>query len=195
MSDPDQRSRKAMNELPRVLRLIETFRAAQTSRRDFARRHRLHPSALSRILRIGELPDALLEELAAFERLSRTHLEVIATAPEERRPELIARAREGRSTYSLRERRETTAVAVAATPTTAIETPEAEGRDESPDEQNASAETDPRARELADTLGASCEETRAFALELLSVLMKGSPERVRSSLEQFRAARRAPSRA
>jgi hypothetical protein len=191
MSDPDQRSRKAMNELPRVLRLIESFRAAQTSRRDFARRHRLHPSALSRILRIGALPDALLEELASFERLSRTHLEVIATAPAERRPELIARVRAGRSTYSLRERRETTAVAVAAGQTTAIEA----AADESEDEKNENDEPDPRARELAQTLGASCEETRAFALELLSVLMKGSPERVKSSLEQFRAARRAPSRA
>src|SRR5436190_2076502 len=108
MSDPDQRSGKVMNELPRVLRLIEAFRSAQTSRRDFARRHRLHPSALSRILRIGELPDELLSELASFERLSRTHLEVIATAPEERRSELVASAREGRSTYRLRERRETT---------------------------------------------------------------------------------------
>ena len=57
------------NELGRVLALVASFKRAEGSRRDFARRHRLHPSALSRILRVGELPEALLEELASFERL------------------------------------------------------------------------------------------------------------------------------
>src|SRR5581483_7466648 len=104
-----------MNQLPKVLRLVQAFRAEAMSRRDFARRHRLHPSALSRLLRVGELPDDLLAELASFERLSRTHLEVIATAPPERRVELVAKVREGRSSYELRERRETTAVALAGT--------------------------------------------------------------------------------
>ena len=35
-------------------------------------------AALSRILRVGELPEELLAELATFERLSRTHLEELA---------------------------------------------------------------------------------------------------------------------
>lgn len=167
-----------MNELKKVLSLIESFKTAQASRRDFARRHRLHPSALSRILRVGELPESLLEELASFERLSRTHLEVIATAPEERRTEVLAQVRAGRSTYRIRDRRETTAVAVSSpAPPEAAVTP-------------ASPEIDPRAHDLARTLGASPEETQDFALELLGALFKGSPGRVRESLEQFRATRR-----
>src|SRR5581483_11240018 len=97
-----------MNELGRVLSLIESFRAAKASRRDFAEKNGLHPSALSRILRVGALPAALLDELATFERLSRTHLEVLAAAPEERRGALLAQVRAGRSTYRLRARRETT---------------------------------------------------------------------------------------
>ncbi len=168
-----------MNELKKVLSLIESFRSAQASRRDFARRHCLHPSALSRILRVGELPEPLLAELASFERLSRTHLEVIATAPEERRPELLAQVREGRSTYRLRDRRETTAVPVAA-PSPAPTAPEAAA---------GPWEPDARTRELARVLGASPEETRDFALELLHALHKGSPGRVRASFAQFRAVR------
>jgi len=164
-----------VNELERVLQLIEAYRKSGTSRRAFARRRGLHPSALSRILRVGELPDELLRGLAAFERLSRTHLEVIATAPAERRGELVSQAREGRSTYRLRDRRETMAVAVGAT----VEATPA------PVSETAA---DPRTLALARTLGATAEETRAFALELLSVLLRSSPERVRASLEQFRAA-------
>jgi len=158
-----------MNELKKVLGLIESFRASGSCARDFARRKGLHPSALSRILRVGELPPELLSELASFERLSRTHLEVLATAPSERRAELLASVREGRSTYRLRDRRETTAVQVGS---------QAEPQDP-----------------LGRALGASAEETQAFALELLSLLMKSSPERVRSSLAQFRAARSASERA
>jgi hypothetical protein len=85
-----------VNELARVLRLIEAYEESKTSRSAFARRRGLHPSALSRILRVGKLPEALLLELGSFERLSRTHLEVIATAPPERRSELVSRVREGR---------------------------------------------------------------------------------------------------
>jgi hypothetical protein len=162
-----------MNELRKVLSLIESFAQARTSRRDFARRHRLHPSALSRILKVGELPQDLLSELARFERLSRTHLEVIAAAPLERRSEVLAQVKAGRSTYRLRDRRETVAVPLAAPAGPAVAT---------------EATSDPRARALAGTLGASEAETRAFALELLSVLMKSSPERVRASLVQFRGA-------
>jgi hypothetical protein len=105
---------------------------------------------------------------------------VIATAPAERRGELVARAREGRSTYSLRERRETTAVAAG----------EATERADEDLDQEAGDEHEPRARELAQALGSSVAETRAFALELLSVLMRSSAERVKGSLEQFRAAQR-----
>ncbi|HZV03043.1 MAG TPA: hypothetical protein VFF73_40425 [Planctomycetota bacterium] len=161
------------NELERVLDLVSAFKASGASHRDFARRHRLHPSTLSRILRVGELPQELLSELATFERLSRTHLEVLATAPEERRRELVAAVREGRSTYTLRERRETTAVAVASPAPTATG-PEESGR----------------AADLARELGSTPEETRDFALELLSVLLRSSRERVRASLEQFRASAR-----
>lgn len=166
-----------MNELKRVLALIESFRGAQASRRDFARRHRLHPSALSRILRVGELPEELLSELASFERLSRTHLEVIATAPSEKRADLLAKVREGRSTYRLRDRRETT---VTPSPEPAPPEPPP-SREPSPEPA-----PDPRTRELARALGATPEETRDFALELLQVLLRGSPARVRASLEQFR---------
>ncbi len=171
-----------MNELKKVLSLVESFREAGGSRRDFARRHHLHPSALSRILKVGALPDALLAELAAFERLSRTHLEVIATAPEERRQELLAQVRAGRSTYRLRDRRETTAVALSAPPPATEPAPP-------PSPPVPTAEHDPRAAALARALGASVAETRAFSLELLSVLLAGSPGRVRASLEQFRLQR------
>jgi ParB-like chromosome segregation protein Spo0J len=157
-----------MNELERVLSLVTAFRTANMTHRAFAKKKGLHPSALSRLLRVGELPRELLGELASFERLSRTHLEVIATAPSERRSELIAAIREGRSTYRLRERRETTAVPVEGPPV---------------------APADPGALSLAASLGTSPEETQAFALELLSVLMRSSPERVHASLAAFRAAR------
>jgi hypothetical protein len=123
---------------------------------------------------VGELPGELLSELASFERLSRTHLEVLATAPEERRGELVSAMKEGRSTYELRARRETTAVALAPSPAPS---------------PGPEAAPDPRARELARELGSTPEETRDFALELLSVLLRSSRERVRSSLEQFRARR------
>lgn len=205
-----------MNELKKVLSLIEAFRAANKSRRDFARSRGLHPSALSRILRVGELPGELLDELASFERLSRTHLEVIATAPSERRPELLARVREGRSTYSLRERRETTAVAIAAPEAAKSTAPERSGYPTPSAERSGyptaspapervpspapsvpppSMYEDPRARELARRLGATPEETHAFALELLAALLRGSPDRVRSSLAQFRATARPRDRA
>ncbi len=164
-----------MNELERVLSLVASFRAANTTRRAFAKKKGLHPSALSRLLRVGELPPELLGELARFERLSRTHLEVIATAPSERREELLASVREGRSTYALRDRRETTAVRLDAP----LE----------PSPAPAPVPFDPRAQALATKLGTSPEETQSFALELLSVLLRGSPDRVRASLEQFRAAR------
>jgi ParB-like chromosome segregation protein Spo0J len=160
------------NDLDRVLRLVSAFKAGGTSRQEFARRHRLHPSTLSRILRVGDLPPELLSELASFERLSRTHLEVLATAPEERRRELVSAVREGRSTYTLRERRETTAVSLAPPPP-APEPVAEEGR----------------AALLARELGSTPQETRDFALELLSVLLRSSRERVRASLEQFRARR------
>jgi hypothetical protein len=173
-----------MNELKRVLALVESFRAAQASRRDFARRNRLHPSALSRILRVGALPSSLLEELASFERLSRTHLEVIASAPEERRRELLAQVRAGRSTYRLRDRSERTVPLPSPCPATPVAAPTPPGPTP---EARAS---DLRASELARALGATPEETGAFALELLSLLLEGSPGRVRASLEQFRAARR-----
>src|SRR5207302_11398266 len=101
------------NELPRVLELTREFERAQTSRKRFARRHGLHPSALSRLLRVAGLPAPFLEELKALPRRSRTHLEVLATAPEERRAELLAAVRAGSSTYRLRERRESTAVVLA----------------------------------------------------------------------------------
>jgi hypothetical protein len=174
-----------MNELGRVLSLIESFRAAKASRRDFAEKNGLHPSALSRILRVGALPAALLDELASFERLSRTHLEVLAAAPEERRGALLAEVRAGRSTYRLRERRERTGAPRSAASA-------AEGSRASPPAEPArSAAAADAAAELGARLGASAEETRAFALELLSVLFAGSPGRVRSSLEQFRRARSA----
>jgi len=159
------------NELERVLGLVSAFKASGASHRDFARRHRLHPSTLSRILRVGELPGELLAELATFERLSRTHLEVLATAPEERRREVFAAVKAGRSTYTLRERRETTAVALAPSPAPAASAPEESGR----------------AAVLGRELGATPDETRDFALELLSVLLRSSRERVRASLEQFRS--------
>jgi hypothetical protein len=174
--DPDHMNcaPRRSNELGKVLSLVESFRAAQGSRREFARRHGLHPSALSRILRVGDLPGSLLDELASFERLSRTHLEVIATAPEERRRELLDQVRAGQSTYRLRDRRETTSTAALPPDAPSVASP---------------PEPDPRARELARALGATAEETRAFALELLAVLLQGSPGRVRASLEQFRARR------
>jgi hypothetical protein len=178
-----------VNELERVLRLIEAWKESKASRRAFARRRGLHPSALSRILRVSELPDELLRELASFERLSRTHLEVIATAPPERRSELVSKVREGRSTYRLRERRETTAVA-AFRPAEAVAAPV-----EAPREAIPEPAGDPRTLGLARTLGATAEETRDFALELLSVLLRSSPERVRASLSQFRAASASPRRA
>ena len=172
---------KGMNELDKVLSLVASFRAANTTRRAFAKKKGLHPSALSRLLRVGDLPEEFLGELAKFERLSRTHLEVIATAPSERRQELLASVREGRSTYALRDRRETTAVRLEA-PAPAPPAPTA-------------PPVDPRAQALATKLGTSPEETQSFALELLSVLLRGSPDRVRASLEQFRAAKPSPAKA
>jgi ParB-like chromosome segregation protein Spo0J len=173
-----------MNELARVLRLIEAYEESRASLGAFAKRRGLHPSSLSRILRVGKLPEELLSELASFERLSRTHLEVIATAPPERRSELVSWAREGRSTYRIRERRETTAVKVSppSEPTPGAATPPAQVQGE--------PESVPsRVSALARALDATPEETRDFALELLSVLLRSSPGRVRSSLEQFRQAR------
>src|SRR5947209_20186197 len=52
MSDPDQEvtrrpreRRRPMNELRKVLGLIEAFRSANKTRRDFAKSRGLHPSA------------------------------------------------------------------------------------------------------------------------------------------------------
>jgi hypothetical protein len=183
-----------MNELARVLRLIEAYEESKTSRRAFAKRRGLHPSALSRILRVQELPGELLDELATFERLSRTHLEVIATAPPERRSELVSLVREGRSTYRIRERRETTAVAIAPRPEASAPpggplVSQGEPSDKGQGEPAPEPAPDPKTLALSRRLGATPEETRDFALELLSVLLRSSPERVRSSLEQFRAVR------
>jgi len=162
---------RIMNELERVLGLIESFRAFRATRRDFAAQAGLHPSALSRILKVGELPAELLRELASFERLSRTHLEVIAAASPEKRPALLEAVRRGGSTYRLRDRKERIA------------------RGASPAPPSPEPPAPPRGVELARALGASPEETGAFALELLSVLLRDSRARVRASFESFRAAR------
>jgi len=154
-----------------LLSLIESFRAANATRRDFARKHRLHPSALSRILRVGELPGTLLDELASFERLSRTHLEVIATAPAERRPELVGHVRAGRSTYRIR--------TAARRPPSPSPAPRVETRAPRLRSHGDGAGAD-RAPDLARALGASPAETRSFALELLGVLLESSPQRVRA---------------
>ena len=162
------------NELERVLSLVEAFRASGEARAHFARRRRLHPSAFSRLLRVAELPRELLDELATLPRLSRTHLEVLATVPVERRAEIVAGIKTGRSTYRLRERRETTAVELApskpAEATTGVD-PALVGL------------LGPVAREL----GASPEEAVAFASELLLVLWRSGRGRVEESFRAFRS--------
>ena len=162
---------RSHNELERVLALGAEFQGFSGSRSDFARKRRLHPSALSRILRVAELPQELLTELARFPVLSRTHLEVIAAAPEERRAEIVAAVRAGRSTYAIRERRESSRVALEApSPVTA-----------------PPAGVDPgRLGEVARALGASHDETLAFALELLTVLWRSGPDRVSGSFAAWR---------
>src|SRR5690349_13747926 len=96
------------NVLGRVRALLEDFGREGKSRAAFARSRRLHPSAFSRILRVASLPEELLSELEGLRQLSRTHLEVLAAAPPERRPAILLAIRSGESTYRLRERREST---------------------------------------------------------------------------------------
>jgi hypothetical protein len=163
---------RTKNDLGRVLEMIGAFRSEGTTRRRFARRHRLHPSAVSRILRVGELPAPLLSELERLPSLSRTHLEVLAAAPVERREELVAALREGRSSYALRsmvERFERRAAPSPALPVVGGGRVEAMARD----------------------LGATPEEAVAFSFELLSVLWKTSRSRVEASFESFRQSRAA----
>jgi hypothetical protein len=180
---------RIMNELARVLALVGAFKEAKTTCRAFAAREGLHPSALSRILRVGTLPEALLSELASFERLSRTHLEVLAAADEEERPALLEQVRKGGSTYRLRAREERVARVRAETPPADLSPAPASP----PASTAAPAPEDPRACEIARELGSSPEEAGAFALELLSVLLRDSRARVRASFAQFRARRSTPS--
>jgi hypothetical protein len=171
------------NELGRVLELVQAFRGSGTTRARFARQRRLHPSAFSRLLRVAELPPDVLDALARLPRLSRTHLEVLATAPPERRSELLDAVRSGRSTYRLRDRRETTGVRLGARP-------EPDPGSPSSDTQgSAVAATADRAplAEVARSLRASPDETLAFASELLWVLWRSGPERVEASFRAFRA--------
>ena len=161
------------NELGRVLELAREFGTFAGSRSDFAKKKRLHPSALSRILRVSELPEELLSELGRFAFLSRTHLEVIAAAPLERREAVVAAVREGRSTYAIRARRESSRVALeAAAPALPVATPP--GVDAG------------RLGEVSRALGASRDETLAFALELLMVLWRSGPDRVSGSFAAWR---------
>ncbi len=178
-----ERSRPT-NELGRVLALIDEFRHAGTNRRRFARRHRLHPSALSRILRVEKLPPDVIEELARLPRLSRTHLEVLATAPPERRGEVLDAVKSGRSTYRVRGRRETTAVETAPAPAP-VEAPPPKAAEMPP----VAPPMDPRVAEVARALGASPEEMQAFANELLLVLWRSGRDRVEGSFAAFRASR------
>jgi hypothetical protein len=174
-ADPDQTSGRGIivrNQLANVLELVESYRQSGKTRARFARERRLHPSTFSRILRVSELPPELLLELAKLPRLSRTHVEVIATAPPERRAAVIDAIKSGSSTYKIRDRRETTSVALEAPSTS---TPSAAG-------EGALA---PIARALAS----SPEETLAFASELLLVLWRSGRDRVEESFRAFRAAR------
>jgi ParB-like chromosome segregation protein Spo0J len=201
MSDPEQRimreKSRPRNELGRVLALVVEFRHAGTNRRRFARRHRLHPSALSRILRVEQLPPEVLSELASLPSLSRTHIEVLATAPPERRGQLLDAVRSGRSTYRLRDRRETTAVETSAVETAAAPVaPVVEATPPAPPAAPAAASTpsDPRLAEVARALGATEEETRAFANELLLILWRSGRDRVEGSFAGFRGNRSALTR-
>ena len=115
------------------------------------------------------------EELASFPVLSRTHLEVIAAAPAERRAQVVSAVREGRSTYAIRERGESTRVALEAAAPAA------------PTAQGPLAGVDPgRLGEVSKALGASPDETLAFALELLTVLWRSGPDRVSGSFAAWR---------
>jgi hypothetical protein len=161
--------RKA-NELPQVLGLLDALASTRARLGTFARKHRIHPSTLSRLKRVRELPEDLLHELASLPELSRTHLEVIATAPPERREDLLADLRSG--TYRLRALRESSCVAFEAAPApeaTPVPTPEV-----------------PRLAEVERALGATREEAAAFAVELLLVLVRSGPERVLASFQAFR---------
>ena len=177
------------NELPRVLDLLAAWKSEGGSRSAFARRHRLHPSAFSRLQRVDALPPEVLSELAALPALSRTHLEVIATAPPERRTALIEGARAGRSTYAIRERRETTCVRLGASAA-----PEARGTpgplaDTPGPTSPTPGPGDERLLAVAAALGASPDEAAAFAAELLAVLWRSNRERVLGSFEAFQATR------
>lgn len=172
--------KKTRNELGRVLGLAQDFQASGLTRRAFARSRRLHPSSLSRLLRVTELPAELRAELASLEKLSRTHLEVVATAPAEQRPAILAAIREGRSTYRIRDRRESTAVTPAVHPE-----PSTQGE---PLRVSPFAQ-DERLKEVARALGASDEETLAFAAELLLILWRQSRSRVEASFAAFRVPR------
>lgn len=163
---------KTSNELERVRSLIAGFKTSGTTRAAFARRHKLHPSAFSRILKVEELPQDVLDALAALPSLSRTHLEVIATAPAERRAALIEAVRAGRSTYRLRDRRESTRVQLAS-------------EEQAPPPKTMEVATS----EIARALGATDEEAAAFAAELLLVLWRSGRDRVEGSFAAFRAAR------
>lgn len=183
---------RARNELGRVLGMIEAFRAEGETRQRFARRHRLHPSALSRILRVAELPGEVLSELERLPHLSRTHLEVLAAAPLERRPALLDAVREGRSTYSLRSRTERSArVAFSQEEKPVFSQEEKQAPCPAPPapEPPARRAIDARLEAVARSLEASPEETLAFAGELLLVLWKSNPRRVLESFESFKAAR------
>jgi hypothetical protein len=173
---------RSKNELARVLALAAEFRAFSGSRGDFAKKKRLHPSALSRILRVSELEEDLLAELALFKVLSRTHLEVIAATPEERRALVLAAVRAGRSTYAIRARKESSRVALEAPPAP-VAAPLA-----TPPSVDAS-----RLAEVSRALGASKDETLAFALELLMVLWRSGPDRVSGSFAAWRPRARAAS--
>lgn len=177
------------NELVRVQKLIEAYQASGETRARFARARRLHPSAFSRLLRVSELPPTLLGELASLPRLSRTHLEVLATAPAERRAAVLEAVKQGRSTYRIRDRHETTAVAFAAPASTATTSSDAAPAPETPAAPPASLPA-PLA-EVARALGATPEEALAFAAQLVSVLWRSGPDRVEGSFEAFRAGRAA----
>jgi len=184
------------NELGRVQKLIEAYQASGETRARFARARRIHPSAFSRLLRVSALPPTLLGELALLPRLSRTHLEVLATAPAERRLAVLEAVKQGRSTYRIRERRETTAVPLANVPlasSTATASSDAAPAPETPTSPAPlAAPTLPEPLALVGrALGATPEETLAFAAELLSVLWRSGPDRVEGSFEAFRAARAA----
>lgn len=201
------------NELGRVRKLIEDYQASGETRARFARARRIHPSAFSRLLRVRDLPEPLLGELAQLPRLSRTHLEVIATAPAERRPAVLEAVKQGRSTYRIRERRETTAVSLATTgsltasgpqtvpASTATASSDAAPSPETPAALPVAATTvaaapaapalpEPLAQ-VARALGATPDEALAFAAELVSVLWRSGPDRVEGSFEAFRAGRAA----